>query len=233
MPRVSRSALLRKPCLVHKIWRGHNKEYNLAEPQWKARYLEIMDQEREKKDAGCSLYAFVIMDNHVHELFAVEEQVAFSEFMRRHHSRYGMYFNRCQNRSGKVAEDRPKTCCIEDDSAFLEVLCYVLANPLRSKMSRRRALNYQWGTYALYAYGKKGPWSVKVELAPAYLRLGRSSQERQRKFRKIFAAHLKRFGERALAVFRAYYFGAPEWVLMRRAELKKWMLERSLGKSPP
>ena len=188
MARVPRRHIIYEGCTVHKVWRGHNKEYNLEQPEWKKRYLSILNHEIEKSDS--EIQALTLMDNHTHELPRVGSTKGFSEWMRRHHAKYGMYFNRTNGRSGKVAEDRPKTVLAENDDAVLELILYIHANPFKSRMDRRRAENYQWSTHRLYAYGKRLPWMKNIKFAPSYMALGRTMKERQRAYRKMFAGYL-------------------------------------------
>ena len=100
---------------VHKVWRGHNREWNLGTDFEKQTYLKFLneDLESEKYDAGSVLQALTIMSNHAHEIFLLLNPGFFSNHMRRHHSRYGAFFNRIKGRCGKVAQDRPRhdTAC--------------------------------------------------------------------------------------------------------------------------
>ena len=50
------------------------------------------------------------MSNHVHQQMSYQNGATkLSHFMRVAHGTFGMRFNRAFNRSGKVANDRPKT----------------------------------------------------------------------------------------------------------------------------
>ena len=229
MPRLPRCYIVPDNSSVHKVWRGHNKEFNLELPEWKEKYLEILEKELEKSRTVYN--AFTLMDNHVHEIVQAMLQKDFSELMRRHHSKYGAYFNREQNRSGKVAEDRPKTCLLEDDRAFMEVTFYVHANPHRSKMLRSLARNYLYSTHRLYAYGKRDPWTKFVRLPDWYMRLGKTYEQRRSKYRKLFEAYLRSKGLEKDPKFSKPFYGSPLWILENKLRLKTLIAQK--GKDPP
>src|ERR1700743_3014621 len=94
--RVPRSLIVLPNYSVHKMWRGHNKEWNLRTDADKTMYLEFLNQDFESKKfkTGSVLNALTLMDTHDHQLSKVLNQILYSGHLRRHHSRYGSYFNR-------------------------------------------------------------------------------------------------------------------------------------------
>ena len=127
--------------------------------------------------------------------------------MRYHHSCFGQNFNRIYERQGKVSYDRPLTVQMENEAVTLEVIFYVHANPLKSKMPTRQSRNYYYSTHQLYAYGKRAPWMKHVKFAPCYLRLGKTPEQRQKKYRKLFDAYLRRKGllEKAYSILKKFH----------------------------
>ncbi len=187
MARVPRSLTVLPNFAVHKVWRGHNRENNLGSDEQKAAYVDFnQDVESEKYQQGSTLNAVTLMSNHCHEVFKVSDPGLYSKHMRRHHSRYGMYFNRMMNRCGKVAQDRPHTTLLENSHREMETVFYVHANPVRAKMVKD-ARNYPWSTHQLYAFGKRAEWMKHIELPDWYFRLGVSAEQRQRAYRRLFA----------------------------------------------
>ena len=91
-------------------------------------------RELERSSDENVLYAVTLMSNHGHEVYGIGDRELFSRQMRRHHGRYGQDFNRVYGRSGKVAEDRPKTCLLENEHFEMRVTFYIHANPLRAGM---------------------------------------------------------------------------------------------------
>jgi len=193
----------------------------------KSKYLELMNEDLESKryKSGAAAEAITVMSNHTHEIFEIQEQVSFSNHMRRHHSRYGSYFNRLKNRSGKVAEDRPHTKLMFDDYRAMETTFYVHANPIRANLVRD-AKDYFFSTHRLYAFGKREHWMRNIKLPGWYLRLGRTKGLRQKKYRQLFAAFLKRMGRFKKKFLRARFLGPMYWVKRRERAVKDWLKER-------
>src|ERR1700722_3078822 len=96
MARIPRSLTVLPNHSVHKVWRGHNREFNLPSDHEKLAYLDFYNQDVENKKytQGSVLQALTLMSNHTHEMFHISLPKLFSHHMRRHHSRYGSYFNR-------------------------------------------------------------------------------------------------------------------------------------------
>jgi putative transposase len=231
MPRIPRKYIVYPGFQVHKIWRGHNREWNLGRDEWKLAYLSFL--EKELKKSNSSFHALTLMDNHAHEIVHVEKQSDFSELMRRHHGRYGQYFNKQNGRSGKVAEDRPKTCLLEDDQAAMMVTFYVHANPYRAKMTQSRAVNYRFSTHRLYAHGTKLPWMGIIKFPKWYLNLGRTQEKRQRAYRKLFALYLRQTGHEKCQKYSKCFYGSVQWLVEKQTELKAHLKLHHCGTSPP
>ncbi len=81
MARVPRKLTVQAGLSVHKVWRGHNKEWNLGTAPQKERYLEFMNQDLESKkyEAGSVLEAVTVMSNHGHEASDVKDQKLYSK----------------------------------------------------------------------------------------------------------------------------------------------------------
>lgn len=225
MPRIPRSLSVVPKLSVHKVWRGHNKEWNLGTEAQKLKYLQYLneDVESEKFKKASQLRALTVMSNHTHEINEVLNQVSYSNHMRRHHSRYGMYFNRLMNRCGKVAQDRPHTCLLESSYHEMIAIFYVHANPLRAGMVKDMR-NYRWSTHNLYAFGKKQPWMKHVVFPKWYLALGKSMEQRQRKYRALFARYLKDTNKQKLFFLKRRFFGSPDWVEKKQHLVREWRL---------
>ncbi|MCB0309302.1 MAG: transposase [Bdellovibrionales bacterium] len=218
------------------MWRGHNREWNLNTPDEKRAYLNFLGegQMRICKQFN-SLHALCLMSNHVHELYTLDDLATFSNFMRQHHGRYGLFFNRKHQRQGKVAQDRPKTCAIENDYHDMIVTFYIHANPLRAKICGD-AKDYLWSSHALYAFGKKASWmkGIRIQFPKWYLQLGKTWKERQANYRKAFDAYLKEHGLRKKEL-SALGVGSYSWILRRKQMLRTLWKQKRLAKvlGPP
>ena len=190
-------------------------------------YLHLLNDDLERKGSkpGSTLSALTLMSSHTHEINNVTDQPLYSNHMRRHHSRYGSYFNRKYDRCGKVAQDRPKTCLIGDDYHEMIATFYAHANPVRAHIVRD-AKNYKWSTHNLYAFGKKEPWMRNIVLPRWYLALGRTPRLRQQKYRSLFDKYLREGGRRKSNFHKKPFFGPPRWTQIRQNMLRLWREEQ-------
>lgn len=231
MARIPRSLIVRSGYGVHKVWRGHNREENLKTCEQKRQYLEFMNEDLESSryEAGSRIMALTLMSNHGHELSEVSCQKRFSNHMRRHHSRYGRYFNDLTGRCGKVAQDRPHTTLIGDDQHQMVCMFYIHANPHRANIGD--AERYEYSTHKLYAYGKRSPWMRNIHFPEWYLALGKSMAQRQKKYRQLFALYLKSTGLTKQSFLKRRFFGSVAWMLQNEQAVTEW--RKSKNSAPP
>lgn len=221
MARIARKYILTPGLAIHKVWRGHNREFNIGDGFEKRTYLNMLNEELIKQTN--ILHAVCLMSNHSHEMYqlgvAENDITMLSELFRRHHSRYGMYFNRKNKRSGKVAESRPFTCSVEPEDAIeMEVTFYIHANPIRAGICKD-AKDYLYSTHRLYAYGKREPWMKNIIFPEWYMRLGSTMQARQKKYRQLFDAYLRKYGHIKVS-HNIYGWGSILWVLDRKKQIR-------------
>ena len=228
MPRIPRNLVLENDFQTHKMWRGHNKEWNIGTDDEKLAYLNFLNELLPKQLND--LNAFAYLSNHTHELFDIKDKIQFSDLMRNHHSRYGMFFNKKHNRQGKVAYERPKTCLIESDEYSMRATFYIHANPVRAGITKNAA-NYRWSTHKLYAFGKKEQFMIHVKFPRWYIELGRTWEERRRKYRRLFDAYLRESGLINQNFIYKNFFGSTLWTMQFAEKVSAWVKNKS--KSPP
>jgi putative transposase len=187
--------------LFHKMWRGHNREPVFEDPDDKLSYVRSLGKTytpeiRERVE----WYSICLMTNHTHECGRaklVPDAGAgiepLSHWMRNAHSRFGAAFNRKHHRQGKVAYDRPKTTEVEDAEAVLQVMFYGDANPVRAGMVSHPS-RYRYSSYGLYACGTRSELTEDLTPPPAYLALGDTAEERQRRYRELCDLYLRKQG---------------------------------------
>ena len=231
MSRIPRGLILQRGLQTHKMWRGHNKEGNISSTKDREAYLKVMNKEIDKKNQSNELNALTLMPNHTHEIFHINDEHQFSNMMRNHHSRYGVLFNKRHQRQGKVAYERPKTCLIEDDRYSMLATFYIHANPLKSGIVKN-ASNYKWSTHRLYAYGKREKWMKNVRFPDWYMDLGRTFEERQKKYRGLFDAYLRDRGLIEDNLFNRYFYGHPLWIMEGKKRITQWS-RKNRSKDPP
>ena len=108
--------------------------------------LIFMDKlEKAKQAGGFKLYAYCLMDNHVHLLLKVGEAVG--ESIKRITVGYVQLHNNKYGRSGHLFQNRFSSEAVEDDRYLLTVLRYIHRNPLKAGLIRRLE-EYPWSSYA-------------------------------------------------------------------------------------
>ena len=100
---------------------------------------------RAVKRFGWSLTAWVLMTNHFH-LVVQTPEANLSRGMHWLNGVYAGWFNRRHRRSGHLFEGRFHAFLVEKESYFLELLRYVVLNPVRAKMVARPE-DYHWSSY--------------------------------------------------------------------------------------
>ncbi len=127
---MPRQARLDVPGALHHIMvRGINKANIFEDDQDKTRFLKRLGQN--VMGGKCSVYAWVIMDNHVHILFKSGKQ-GISSVMRKLLTWYAQYFNRRHNRTGHLFENRYKSILCDEDNYLLALIRYIHLNPVRA-----------------------------------------------------------------------------------------------------
>jgi putative transposase len=129
---MPRQARLDIPGALHHIMvRGINKANIFDDNEDKARFLERLGQ---NVIAGkCSVYAWVLMDNHVHILFKSGKH-GISAVMRKLLTWYAQYYNRRHKRTGHLFENRYKSILCDEDNYLLALVRYIHLNPLRANI---------------------------------------------------------------------------------------------------
>jgi len=111
--------------------RGINKANLFDDNEDKARFLERLGQNL--IEGKCSVYAWVLMDNHVHILFKSGKH-GISAIMRKQLTWYAQYYNRRHKRSGHLFENRYKSILCDEDNYLLALVRYIHLNPLRANL---------------------------------------------------------------------------------------------------
>lgn len=129
---MPRQARLDMPGALHHIMvQGINKANIFDDDEDKARFLERLEQN--VIEGKCSVYAWVLMDNHVHILFK-SGMHGISVVMRKLLTWYAQYFNRRHKRSGHLFENRYKSILCDEDNYLLVMVRYIHLNPLRANI---------------------------------------------------------------------------------------------------
>ena len=113
----------------HVMIRGNNRNAIFLDDEDKLKFIEILSQK--KQDNAFFLYAFCLMDNHVH-LMMQEGTGDIANVMKRINISYVYYFNQKYKKAGHLFQDRFKSEGIEDDKYVLSLIRYIHQNPLKA-----------------------------------------------------------------------------------------------------
>ena len=143
MPRAAREHS--ESGIYHVILKGINGQDIFEEDADKTKFLYILSDA--KTECGFELYAYALMNNHVH-LILREKEIPLDKIFKRIGSRYVLWFNTKYVRSGHLFQDRFMSEPIEDDEYLTTAICYIHYNPLRGGLSHD--LRYEFSSYPDY-----------------------------------------------------------------------------------
>lgn len=156
MPRKLRYHSISKT--YHVIFKGIDSQnifYNNQDRKFFLKQLSIT-----KKQFEYQMYAYCLMDNHVHMVIRVADELL-SKSMQNILIRYAQYFNKKYKRTGPLFQDRFKSKKVENQKYLLDVCRYVHRNPENAGIARTE--NYEWSSYKEYL-GKEKLVDKKVLL---------------------------------------------------------------------
>jgi len=179
---MPRQARLDIPGALHHIMvRGINKAAIFDDNEDKARFLERLGQN--VLEGKCSVYAWVLMDNHVHILFKSGKH-GISAVMRKLLTWYAQYYNRRHKRSGHLFENRYKSILCDEDNYLLALIRYIHLNPLRANIVKtiEELDRYPFCGHRTIIGKTKQPW---MEADYVLLQFGSSRRKGLAEYRKF------------------------------------------------
>jgi REP element-mobilizing transposase RayT len=137
----------------HVVFRGVNHCHLFEENEDFMKLLEILMCL--KKDLSLKVYAYCLMDNHVHLLIRENMSGDIIAAMRRLLSPYAYWFNNKYQRSGALIADRYKSECVESEEYLLVLVRYIHRNPVKAGIVSQIG-SYRWSSYGEYIGQQKG-----------------------------------------------------------------------------
>ncbi len=146
-----------KSGIYHVMVRGVNKQRIFEQPadyETMYRIINYVQHYDSKKNVtdqpNFFLYAFCLMDNHIHLLIQpnLEE---LSVILKRITMTYAQYFNHTYERVGHLYQDRYKSTVVEDRDYFFTLLSYIHQNPVEAQ---RCSAPIQYPYTSLHEYVK-------------------------------------------------------------------------------
>lgn len=152
MPRCARSKS--STGMYHCILRGVDKQDIFLDSQDKRKFIKEIKNTKEKYKYD--LYAYCLMDNHVHMIIK-ENENELSKLVHSLTTRYSAYINKKYDRTGHLFENRYFSKPVETEHYLLTLQRYIHQNP--PNMQR-----YYWSSYREYV-GKEEITDTKFILS--------------------------------------------------------------------
>lgn len=164
--------------LSHVIARGNRRAIIFHDDADAAAYLKRLARYCVRD--GCTIYAYVLMANHLHLLLETGA-VPLSRTMQTLQFTYSQYYNRRYNKTGHVFQGRYQAILCDRDAYLLELVRYLHLNPARI----RTPLNpwtYPWSSHQAYL-GR--PSAVPVSTAPVLAQFHRQLRPARQAYRQF------------------------------------------------
>ncbi len=125
--------------------RGNERKDIFIDEEDKEKFIKTVIKKKTNK--SFKLYAYCIMDNHLH-LVIKEQKETISQIIKKIAISYAYYFNNKYKRVGHLFQDRYKSETIEDEAYLLSVIRYVHNNPEKAEITKKE--KYKWSSYLNY-----------------------------------------------------------------------------------
>ncbi|MCB8814625.1 transposase [Desulfosporosinus shakirovi] len=144
MPRSARQRSNSR--IYHIMFRGNELRDIFIDDEDRNKFLSTFKEKSECEDF--SVYAYCLMDNHVHFLLSGEHE-KLGKLVKRINTSYVYYFNKKYERIGHLFHDRFKSQAVETDAYLLEAIRYIHNNPVKAGIARAPN-DYKWSSYPHY-----------------------------------------------------------------------------------
>ncbi|QKY70090.1 transposase [Lentibacillus sp. CBA3610] len=132
--------------IYHIMLRGINQQVIFEDREDRVKLLRAIG--KCKVVSQFELYAYCLMDNHVH-LLIKETDESVSKVIQRICTGYVLWYNDKYERNGHLFQDRFKSETVEYIPGFMRVLRYIHQNPVKAGMVRDVS-DFQWTSFHEY-----------------------------------------------------------------------------------
>ncbi len=164
--------------LYHVMARGNQGQAIFKDHPDRLRYLDLLEESQRR--FKYSLYAYVLMDNHVHHLIQIG-QTPLAKVMQNILFRYTRYWNAKYKKNGHLFQGRYKAILCDKDSYLLELIRYLHLNPVRSKIVKDPN-RYPWSSHKAYLEGVGKKWVAVDEVLPLFAKTPAQAVAAYRRF---------------------------------------------------
>lgn len=132
--------------IYHVMIRGINYHTIFEEEEDFKRYLKTLKDYEEK--LNYTIYAYCLMDNHVH-LLIKEGSEELGKIFQTTGASFVYWYNLKYGRRGYLFQGRYKSEAVESDKYFLSVIRYIHQNPSKAGIIKNIE-DYEWSSYREY-----------------------------------------------------------------------------------
>lgn len=136
--------------LYHVLARGNQRRPIFRDAVDYRRYLDLLARYQERH--GFTLYAYVLMPNHLHLLLA-PGRLPLAKTMQGLQQTYTRHFNQRHRLVGHCFQGRYKAILCQADAYLLELVRYLHLNPVRAGLAPTTK-RYAWSSHRLYLRGR-------------------------------------------------------------------------------
>ena len=179
MPRPPRFIVPNIP--VHIVQRGNNRRSCFRQRRDYRSYLAALRET--SASYNVSIHAYVLMTNHIHILARPISEDAISRMMQQLGRKYVTYFNKEHGRTGTLWEGRFRSSAIYSERYLFACYRYIELNPVRAGLVQS-VQDYAWSSYRSNAMGEP---NGNVRPSPEWLALGKTADDRSKRYRRMFA----------------------------------------------
>ncbi|HET9476334.1 MAG TPA: transposase [Dehalococcoidia bacterium] len=158
------------PSLITTNIAGHKPLF--ADPS--AANALILAMEHAEAELWVTVYAYVVMPDHLHLVVAPNENTTHGDFVRLLKGRFAHRWNRNHGRDGSIWQSRFHERALRNERALLAAIDYVHSNPVAAGLAERPE-DYAWSSIREYLPKRaaqavrlsrpRGPAAVRVKTA--------------------------------------------------------------------
>lgn len=130
----------------HVITRGNQRQKIFKDKLDCTKYLKVLSDYKDRYKYF--LYAYVLMNNHVHLLIQTQE-IPLSKILQGINQRYTIYFNKKYKTIGHLFQGRYKAILCDKDEYLLTLIKYIHLNPVRAGIVKNID-KYEWSSHHFY-----------------------------------------------------------------------------------
>jgi len=178
---MARKARIHYPgAFYHVMCRGNQGQRIFKDDRDRIYYTSLLKES--PKRFGYKLYAYVLMNNHVHLLVEIG-RTPLSKVMQNILFRYTRYWNKRYRKVGHLFQGRYKAFLCDKDAYLLELVRYVHLNPVRARLVKYPE-GYPWSSHRAYLSGEGQGWINVEGLLPHWGRNKKVAIQRYGRFVK-------------------------------------------------